>query len=258
MLRGSLFVLCINLLDDCAFQDIMGLRLGAAVATIKRNAQGVITGYRESKTAKAGCSLVRRYEVQVRLSLDNSSVFLYPDQLNVLSSHPHPKQTQPPQVAVLQRVPPHFEKEARTLDSGVVDAAVCSPLSSSIYLFIHHFVGAQHCCRCQSRVRRRRQLHVNATAQGDRVDTHCLALGLITHHPQANPTFRGGPSAFSHDEDNRVALDALELLLRAHDHVFTLRPLFERGDHMPQVFFVFLIIVHVYSCRTLQATIKCS
>jgi hypothetical protein len=119
---------CINLINDRAFQDIMGLRLGAAVATIKRNAQGVVTGYRESKTAKAGCSLVRRYEVQVRLSLDNSSVFLYPDQLNVLSSHPHLKQTQPSQVAALQRLPPHFEKEARTLDSSVVDAAVCSPL----------------------------------------------------------------------------------------------------------------------------------
>ena len=105
----------------------MGLRLGAAVATIKRNAQGVVTGYRECKTAKAGCSLMRRYEVQVRLTLDNSSVFLYPDQLNVLSSQLHLKQSQPPQIAVLQRPTPSFEKEARNLDSGVVDAAVCFP-----------------------------------------------------------------------------------------------------------------------------------
>jgi hypothetical protein len=49
-------------------------------------------------------------------------------------------------------------------------------------------------------------------------------------HRQANPAFRGGLSAFSHDDDSRIALDALELLLRAHDHVFILRPLFERGN----------------------------
>jgi hypothetical protein len=107
---------------DVTMQDVMGLRLGAAVATIKRNAQGVVTGYRECKGAKAGCSLVRRYEVQVRLSLDNSSVFLYPDQLNVV----HLKQAQQPQVAVQLR-PTAVEKEARTLDSSVVNAAVPPP-----------------------------------------------------------------------------------------------------------------------------------
>jgi hypothetical protein len=102
-------------------------------------------------------------------------------------------------------------------------------------------------------MRRRRQLYVDATAQGDMLDTPYLGLGLITHHPQANPTFRGGLSAFSHDEDNRVALDALELLLRAHDHVFTLRPLFERGDPMlagsTSSVFSLLVMAHIHARR---------
>jgi hypothetical protein len=120
------------LVGDATAQDATGLHLGAAVATIKRNARGVVTGFRESKTAKAGDSLMRRYEVQVRLDMDGSSVYLYPDQLNVLSPQLQLKQNLPqPQVAVQQqRLPPSAAKEARTLDSSVVNAAVRSPCAA--------------------------------------------------------------------------------------------------------------------------------
>ena len=120
------------MVGDATAQDATGLHLGAAVATIKRNARGVVTGFRESKTAKAGDSLMRRYEVQVRLDMDGSSVYLYPDQLNVLSPQLQLKQNLPqPQVAVQQqRLPPSAAKEARTLDSSVVNAAVRSPCAA--------------------------------------------------------------------------------------------------------------------------------
>jgi hypothetical protein len=112
--------------NDATVQDATGLHVGAAVATIKRNARGVVTGFRESKIAKAGDGLMRRCEVQVRLDMDGSSVYLYPDQLNVLSSlHPlKQSQPQPQAVAMQQRLPPPAAKEARTLDSSVVNAAV--------------------------------------------------------------------------------------------------------------------------------------
>jgi hypothetical protein len=101
------------------------LVLGAAVATIKRNAQGVVTGFRDCKIAKPGDSIMRRYEVQVRLTNDGSSVYLYPDQLNVLVTNP--KQNQPlSQVALQRPLPPAHE--ARTLDTGVVNAAVRYPI----------------------------------------------------------------------------------------------------------------------------------
>jgi hypothetical protein len=103
------------------------LHLGAPVATIKRNAQGVVTGVREAKVVKPGDGLMRRYEVQVRLNLDNSSVYLYPDQLNVLSSHQHIKQNQQQPIIAQLRVPPHPAKEPRTLDAAVVNAAVRFP-----------------------------------------------------------------------------------------------------------------------------------
>jgi len=180
-------------------QDATGLHLGAAVATIKRNARGVVTGFRESKTAKAGDSLMRRYEVQVRLDMDGSSVYLYPDQLNVLSPQLQLKQNLPqPQVAVQQqRLPPSAAKEARTLDSSVVNAAVRN---------IARAVG-------------------RACAEGG----SCTLMQLH----KANPAYRG--AAFSHDDDSRLALDALELLLRAHEHVFTLRPAFDKGDFQVQL-----------------------
>ena len=58
--------------------------------------------------------------------------------------------------------------------------------------------------------------------------SHYLTLHSFTRREQANPAYRG--AAFSHDDDSRLALDALELLLRAHEHVFTLRPAFDKGS----------------------------
>jgi hypothetical protein len=106
--------------------------LGAAVATIKRNAQGVVTGFRDCKIAKPGDSIMRRYEVQVRLTNDGSSVYLYPDQLNVLEANP--KQSQQQQGALQRPLPP--ATEARTLDSVVVNAAVRYPKQCFFILFI--------------------------------------------------------------------------------------------------------------------------
>jgi hypothetical protein len=57
---------------------------------------------------------------------------------------------------------------------------------------------------------------------------HYLTLHSFTRREQANPAYRG--AAFSHDDDSRLALDALELLLRAHEHVYTLRPAFDKGS----------------------------
>ncbi len=113
--------------DNASLQDATGLHAGAPVATIKRNAQGVVTGFREAKVTKPGDGLMRRYEVQVRLNLDNSSVYLYPDQLNVLSSQQQVKQNQQQPVTAQLRAPPHPAKEPRTLDAGVVNAAVRPP-----------------------------------------------------------------------------------------------------------------------------------
>ncbi len=114
--------------DNAALQDATGLHLGAPVATIKRNAQGVVTGFREAKVVKPGDGLMRRCEVQVRLNLDNSSVYLYPDQLNVLSYQQHIKQNQQQPIIAQLRVPPQNPaKEPRTLDAAVVNAAVRFP-----------------------------------------------------------------------------------------------------------------------------------
>lgn len=116
----------------------MGLCVGAAVATIKRNAHGVVSGFRECKTAKVGDSLLRRYEVQVRLNKDGSSVYLYPDQLNVLNSQQHLRQSLPqPHLAMQHRLlPPHASKEARTLDSSVVSIAVGFPHAIHEFYFV--------------------------------------------------------------------------------------------------------------------------
>lgn len=133
-------------IDNAALQDATGLHLGAPVATIKRNAQGVVTGFREAKVTKPGDGLMRRYEVQVRLNLDNSSVYLYPDQLNVLSSQQQVKQNQQQPVTAQLRAPPNPAKEPRTLDAGVVNAAVRPPpppLSPSVD-FLERF---SHFCR---------------------------------------------------------------------------------------------------------------
>jgi hypothetical protein len=146
------------LIDNAALQDATGLHLGAPVATIKRNAQGVVTGFREAKVTKPGDGLMRRYEVQVRLNLDNSSVYLYPDQLNVLSSQQQVKQNQQQPVTAQLRAPPHPAKEPRTLDAGVVNAAVHPPSTPSLPTcrFIRKIftrcAGSQHCCGCEPRL----------------------------------------------------------------------------------------------------------
>jgi hypothetical protein len=80
---------------------------------------------------------------------------------------------------------------------------------------------------------------------------------------QANPAYRGGLSAFSHDDDARVALDALELLLRAHEHVFILRPLFDKGNPAANQLLHSSLVLSMWQLPLkyfphLQATFKCS
>ncbi len=202
---------------------------------------------------------MRRYEVQVRLSNDGSSVYLYPDQLNVLGPNPKPIQQQP-QVAIQRPLPP--ANEARTLDTGVVDAAVRYPVSIIFDLLFN-----------VSQVRNIAAIVGRTCAEGGsctltqlhKVSLHVCGVCAIPHQrlQQANPAYRGGLSAFSHEDDARVALDALELLLRAHEHVFILRPLFDKGNpdakqllHPSLVLSMWLLPLKYFPF--LQATFKCS
>lgn len=140
--------------------------VGAAVATIKRNAQGVVTGFRDCKITKPGDSIMRRYEVQVRLTNDGSSVYLYPDQLNVLGANA--KQNQQLQAASQRPLLP--ANDARTLDTGVVNAAVrfldvafalfssfhrCATLPQLSVALAPRAVAARcrNCTRCRSQFR---------------------------------------------------------------------------------------------------------